>query len=695
MATRMQQRRGTATQWTTANPILAAAEIGFESDTGKFKIGDGTNHWADLSYFLDASAAGVQDAINAAISNLVDGAPDLLNTMNELAAAINDDPEFFANLSTTLDENVAFAVSLANQHSDELITTTIASNIGSAVSTHNSDTTNVHGIADTSLLATEAYVENAKSQATTYADGILSTHLADSTNVHGIADTSLLALKSEVSSAQSNAEQFATGAVGTHSLDTTNVHGIADTANLAYQSDITGAEDYADAAVSTHSSDTTNIHGIADTADLVIHSELDAHANDTTNVHGISDTSALATKAYADSAVSTHEADTTNVHGIADTSALATKTYVNSAVSTHEADTTSVHGITDTSKLVTTDGTQTLTNKTITSPSGLVKADVGLGNVDNTSDANKPISSATQTALDLKAPKAAPTFTGTLNAADVVISGNLTVSGTTTTVSANNLVVDDSLIYLADQNTSSDALDIGVYGAYYPGSGVGHKHTGLFRDASDSGKWKLISNGAEPTSNVIDLTSVNYDTLVLGALEATSATIGNVSNTELQYLDGVTSAIQTQIDAKAPKADPTFTGTVNAAAITASGLVTATASGVAFSDGTQTKQGVPSRTPINQQTASYTVVLTDRDSLVEVSNASATTVTIPTNATAAFPVGTSIDILQTSTGQVTIAGAAGVTVNGTPGLKLRTQWSSATLFKRATDTWVVMGDLSA
>jgi hypothetical protein len=59
----------------------------------------------------------------------------------------------------------------------------------------------------------------------------------------------------------------------------------------------------------------------------------------------------------------------------------------------------------------------TLTNKTLTapvinSPTGIVKADVGLGNVDNTSDANKPISSAAQSALDLKAPIANPTFTG-------------------------------------------------------------------------------------------------------------------------------------------------------------------------------------------------------------------------------------------------------------------------------------------
>lgn len=56
MATRMQQRRGTASQWTSANPILNAGEMGWESDTNKFKIGDGTNHWANLDYFIDQSS---------------------------------------------------------------------------------------------------------------------------------------------------------------------------------------------------------------------------------------------------------------------------------------------------------------------------------------------------------------------------------------------------------------------------------------------------------------------------------------------------------------------------------------------------------------------------------------------------------------------------------------------------------------
>jgi hypothetical protein len=124
-------------------------------------------------------------------------------------------------------------------------------------------------------------------------------------------------------------------------------------------------------------------------------------------------------------------------------------------------------------------------------------------------------------------------------------------------------------------------------------------------------------------------------------------------------------------------------------------VVTAS-SGVAFSDGTQTKVGVPSITTIDQKTASYTLSsLAERDTVIEISNASATTLTIPADATVNYPVGTTLDIIQTNTGQVTIGNAVGVTVNATPGLKLRARWSSATLLKRAANTWLVYGDLTA
>lgn len=263
--------------------------------------------------------------------------------------------------------------------------------------------------------------------------------------------------------------------------------------------------------------------------------------------------------------------------------------------------------------------------------SGITKSMVGLANVDNTSDANKPVSTATQTELDLKAPLADPIFTGTLEAENVTIDGDLTVTGTTTTVNATNLEVTDSLIYLSADQYDADVLDIGIFGAYGD-SNSGHFHTGLIRDASDS-KWKLVSNGPEPTSNTIDFTGITYDTLKVGGIE--------------------------------------------------------------FSDGTQTKEGIPSLTSFVYKTASYTLdSLSLRDQVIEVSSSSPTTITIPLDSTIDYPIGTSIDILQTSTGQVTIDKISGVTMNGTPGFKLRTQWSSATILKRAANTWIVYGDLA-
>ena len=98
----------------------------------------------------------------------------------------------------------------------------------------------------------------------------------------------------------------------------------------------------------------------------------------------------------------------------------------------------------------------------------------------------------------------------------------------------------------------------------------------------------------------------------------------------------------------------------------------------------------------NAQTGtSYTSVLEDNGKMVEMNNTSANTFTVPLNSSVAYPVGAQINILQTNVGQTTVVATSGVTVNATPGLKIRAQWSSATLIKRATDTWVLTGDLSA
>jgi trimeric autotransporter adhesin len=631
-----------------------------------------------------------------------------------------------------------------------------------------------------------------------------------------------------------------------------------------------------------------------------------------------------------------------------------------------------VHGVT--SAIQTQLGTKapsespTLANTTFTgSVTGLTKSNVGLANVDNTSDVDKPVSTATQTALDLKAPIANATFTGTLTAPAIsagdLTTANLTVTGTTTTVNSTNLAIADSIIYLADTQYAADAVDIGFYGAYgTTGGNLGnHKHTGLVRDHLD-GVFKLFYNGTEPANTTVDLTTVSYADLKIGNLVASGATIGSTTNTEIGYVHGVTSAIQTQLDAKAPKESPSLanvtvtgsltlpTGVITSAAIldgtivnadinasaaiaatkiagtaitaadtgtvtstmildgtivnadinasaaiaatkiagtaitaadtgtvtntmlagsiapskvtgtaitaadtgtvtstllasssviagkiaagtivnadisgtaaiavsklaasTISGVtlgsnlnaltigtgltgtsyngsaantiaidtavvatltgtqaltnktITLTSGGITFSDGSvQTVAGVPSITTIAQKTSSYTLTsLAERDTITEIANASAQTLTVPLDTTLNFPTGTTLDLIQTGAGQITIApatttstyssgGAAtattfviaatnsaigigqtvtgtgfaantvvtnvsgttitvspaissqvsgtitfATTINATPGLKLRTQWSSATLLKRSANTWLVYGDLTA
>ena len=99
---------------------------------------------------------------------------------------------------------------------------------------------------------------------------------------------------------------------------------------------------------------------------------------------------------------------------------------------------------------------------------------------------------------------------------------------------------------------------------------------------------------------------------------------------------------------------------------------------------------------INAQTGTtYTFVLTDRDDLVTASNGSAQTYTIPLNSSVAFPTGSLINLIQIGAGQVTVAGDTGVSVYSSNGLKLRTQYSLGTLIKLDTNTWVLIGDVTA
>jgi hypothetical protein len=89
-------------------------------------------------------------------------------------------------------------------------------------------------------------------------------------------------------------------------------------------------------------------------------------------------------------------------------------------------------------------------------------------------------------------------------------------------------------------------------------------------------------------------------------------------------------------------------------------------------------------------------VLADAHGLVEMNVASANNLTVPNNSTVPFATGTTIDLVQYGAGQTTIVAASGVTIRSSGGkLKLTGQYSAATLIKRGTNEWYLVGDITA
>lgn len=121
-------------------------------------------------------------------------------------------------------------------------------------------------------------------------------------------------------------------------------------------------------------------------------------------------------------------------------------------------------------------------------------------------------------------------------ARDLTLSGNLTVQGALTTISATNLEVTDPLIKLATQQTTDDSLDIGMYGVY--GNSTVTQYSGIFRDQDNSAIWTVFNTQKAPDTTV-DTANVTYGIgtilsyLKSGGLTSNSTVVNITANSTL------------------------------------------------------------------------------------------------------------------------------------------------------------------
>ena len=416
MATRIQVRRGTTSQWNTANPTLEEGEIGYNSTLGQIKVGDGSSAWADLDYFVSDTSLGtslgayLQDSDKSAI----DGVAELDGSKNILA------PASIIFEGTANDHETTLAVT--DPTADRTITLPNVS--GTVITTGNlSDITNAGTFTGTIVIegATADDFELTLSAGNPTADRTIT--FPDATGT--------VALTTDITVTASSTNTFSNKSI---SLGSNTVSATLAELNTAISDadvvSLTGSETLTNKTLTTP----------------VISSITNGAATLTlpTSTGTIALTSDIAAGIVTETGTQTLTNKTL-------TSPVITGAVFNDGSIVFEGATANDYETTLTVTDPTADRTITFPNETGTVQLRVTDvSDTEIGYLNG-------VTSAIQTQMDTKAPLAGPALTGDATAVNLTISGNLTVNGTTTNINSTNLVVEDKNIVIGDTETPSDA----------------------------------------------------------------------------------------------------------------------------------------------------------------------------------------------------------------------------------------------
>ena len=646
MSTIFKLRRDTATNWSSNNPTLADGEIGFDKTNSYIKIGDGSTAWNSLGQFTQS-----EESVEDFIGGMVTG-----NTETFITVTYDDSDNTLDFVVPVLDEdNLATnsATHLATQQSikayvDAQVTAQdldfTADSGGPANIDLDSETLGIGGSTgiDTSIsgnnvqIAIDGTVTTLAGTQTLTNKTLTTPTLTSAVLNTGVSGSAIL---DEDNMATNSATQLATQQSIKAYVDTqvdtadalseladTTITSPADGSLLLYDTGnsvwidnvMSGDATLADTGAVTLATVNSNVGSFggataipvltvnakglvtaASTASITTTLTVGADSGSNDTVALASDTLDFTGGTGIDTTVSDNDisiAIDSTVATLTGSQTLTNKTLTTPVIASLKPNgSTTLTMPTATDTLVGKATTDTLTNKTLTSPtitSATLNTGVSGSAVKDEDDMSSDSATHLATQQSIKAyvdtqvtaqdldiagdsgtgaidlDSETLTIAGTANEIEtsmsgntltvglpnnVTIAGNLTVSGTQTTVSSTTVNVADPMLSLATNNGSADAVDIGFYGLYDT-SGSQDLYSGLFRDANDSGKWKLFKDSqAEPTTTVNTSATGHATGTLVATLEGnvtgnlTGNVVGNVTGNASGTAATVTGAAQTAI----------------------------------------------------------------------------------------------------------------------------------------------------